>query len=173
MSLQYGFRSSLLDFINSEVSAITEEMLQPLSSTTITALQSYLSKLPHLAGDVLLDVTAPTTTNQITALVFYRGIVFAIDLQLDDVQYHQQTSDQIESFTRDLKAKHKAALSTLLVPIYLAGRAEPQGCDIAISADLTTQLFRDSGEYLADIIEHMANQYKADKIFINDWLLEA
>lgn len=173
MSLQYGFRSSLLDFINSEVSAITEGMHQPLSDKIINALQAYLSKLPHLAGDVLLDVTAPTTRNQITALVFYRGIVFAIDLQLDDDQYHQQNVDRIEGFTRDLKANHCKALSTLLVPIYLAGQAESQGCDIAISADLTTQLFRDSGEYLADIIEHMANQYKADKIFINDWLLEA
>lgn len=138
----------------------------------IALLQKQLTALPHLAGQVILRLPMGLDSEEIDAVVLYRGIVFVIQLELESDEYQADSITRIYQTARQLKDLTPLNKALYMVPVLLAAKAKPQAGALAASQDLLFDTMCDSGEYLSALIEHFSNQFKADEIDAENWLAQ-
>ena len=61
----------------------------------IALLRKQLTALPHLAGQVILRLPMGLESEEIDAVVLYRGIVFVIQLELESSDYKAATRARV------------------------------------------------------------------------------
>lgn len=135
----------------------------------IALLQGQLQQLPHLSGSLLLNLKAPRLNTRCDAVILYRGLVFVVCLDVDAADYSAESIEQSYNQARSFKQHHPICADKFMVPVLLATAAQPQGSAIHVSQDLVADTMCDTGAHLALLIEHFANQYKADEITLEDW----
>ncbi|MGY3688036.1 hypothetical protein [Vibrio coralliilyticus] len=138
----------------------------------ITLLRKQLTALPHLAGQVILRLPMGLESEEVDAVVLYRGIVFVIQLELESSDYKAGSIARVYQTTRQLKDLTPLNKELYMVPVLLAAKAKPQAGALAASQDLLFDTMCDSGEYLSALIEHFSNQFKADEIDAENWLAQ-
>lgn len=161
---------SLLDFTQADASDVTSTLDQPskTSTNTIEKLQEQFKTLPHLAGDIALELTLDS--NLIECVVLYRGIVFVVTIDLQSTEHQTNKMEQAHRLGQQIKRHHKPSFGCFVVPVLLTFHAKPQGCDIVVSEQLVADTICDNGNHFAALIEHLSNQYKADQIIASEWL---
>ncbi|NIY82793.1 hypothetical protein [Vibrio hepatarius] len=159
-----GEESALAAFIN-EFS--TNE--QAKWRKTVALLQEQLQQLPHLSGSLLLNLETPSLNTRCDAVILYRGLVFVVCLDVDASDYSVEPIEQTHDKALGFKQHHPTCADKFIVPVLLATAAQPQGSAIHVSEDLVADTMCDTGAHLALLIEHFANQYKADEITLKDW----
>lgn len=135
----------------------------------VELLQEQLQQLPHLSGSLLLNLEAPRLNTRCDAVILYRGLVFVVCLNVDAADYSAESIEQSDNQARSFKQHHPICADKFIVPVLLATAAQPQGSAIHVSQDLVADTMCDTGAHLALLIEHFANQYKADEITLEDW----
>lgn len=166
------YSDSLFDFTSLEPTTIISRLHQSSHAsswlTAIECLQLQFKSLPHLAGDIALQIALDEC--QIEAAVLYRGIVFIIQFDLDSSHHLPTHQEKTHQLACKLKQYHQGSEALFIVPVLLTFNAMPQGCDIVVSEHLVANTICDNGDNFAALIEHLANQYKADQILLADWL---
>ncbi|USD33152.1 MULTISPECIES: hypothetical protein [Vibrio] len=138
----------------------------------ISLLQTQLKTLPHLAGQVLLRLPMGANLEDIESIVLYRGIIFVIRIDMESDNYQPSSIAQVHLAARQLKDLNQANKDKYIIPVLLAAKAQPQSGSLAATEDRLFDTMCDSGEYLSAMIEHFANQFKADEIDAENWLVQ-
>ncbi|WP_240457296.1 hypothetical protein [Vibrio neptunius] len=161
-----------LDTVNiADLSLLTPDAKQ-MWQDKIALLQKQLTTLPHLAGQVILRLPMGIESEEIDAVVLYRGIVFVIQLELESNSYQADSITKVHQLARKLKDLTPLNKARYMVPVLLAAKAKPQAGPLAASQDLLFDTMCDSSEYLSALIEHFSNQFKADEIDAENWLVQ-
>jgi hypothetical protein len=83
--------------------------------------------------------------------------------------YQQEDIKSAHALALALKAHHRPCHDRFIVPVVISTSASPQGSEIQVSSDGVFNTMMDSGENLAALLEHFANQFKADEIDVKAW----
>ena len=135
-------------------------------------LKKQLTQLPHLAGHLFLRLPLPQHQGIADCLLLYRGLIFILSLDQHSDIYKKDEIERIYQMATALKQHHAASKDKFIVPILIAPNAEPQGSAIHVSEKLVANTMCDTGENLAELIEHFANHYKDDEILAHQWYSE-
>ncbi|WP_244225187.1 hypothetical protein [Vibrio aquaticus] len=171
--MNYLYADSILSFVETD----TPTLLSTFPGSehkhwkqAIDLLKNQFHQLPHLAGDLVLGLNNQTPELRIPVTILYRGLIFTIDIGFNNTDYQADTLDTLHQQARTLKHHHVASQSKFIIPVTLETQATPKGGAIVVSEDLVADPMCDTGEHLAALIEHFANQYKDDQIILADWL---
>lgn len=174
MILKPLYSASILDFVqtdNGELSTHFQDSRQ--WQDQIELLKAQFNQLPHLAGDVVLGLSAEQGEFSVEVVILYRGLVFVIAIGFDEQTYTEAKQARLHQQARTLKQQHRASADKFIIPVAIETKAEPQGGAIHVSEDLVANTMCDNGQHLAALIEHFSNQYKDDQIILSDWLASA
>lgn len=171
--MNHCYAAPLIQFIETDTNAISNQ-LPPEDKLVwhkqIELLKLQCQQLPHLAGDIVLSFSSPTSEPTISAIVLYRGLVFVLGFGFESQTYQPAQLDTLHNQARMLKDQHIGSQAKFIIPVSIETQAAPQGGAINVSEDLVADTMCDNGDHLAALIEHFANQYKDDQIILSDWL---
>lgn len=179
MSQPY-FSSSIYDFCQTELTNDNSDLtlfLQPFDKAEqadwiakVTLLQARLTELPHLSGSILLNAPTPFDEDNAEVVILYRGLIFVLRIDLNRKHYSDDSITQVHQQAYAFKNQHLISRDKFIIPVLLSTSASPSGAPIQVSEDLVANTMCDSGEHLAALIEHFANQYRADEILLEEWI---
>lgn len=135
----------------------------------VALLQEHLNELPHLSGSLLLNVPAPLSEDKTEAVILYRGLIFVLRIDLNCEYYADNSIAQVHQQAFAFKKHHLTCRDKFIIPVLLSTCASPHGSPIHVSEELVANTMCDSGEHLSALIEHFANQYRADEILLEEW----
>tara|TARA_Y100001960_G_scaffold327071_1_gene412642 strand:- start:4034 stop:4576 length:543 start_codon:yes stop_codon:yes gene_type:complete len=136
---------------------------------SLELLRAQLNDLPHLAGHIFVNFPVPATSECVTSVILYRGLIFVVSIDHHGLEHDPKSQSQVHHFARQFKEHHTASKDKFIIPVLLTPNAQPQGAAIHVSEDLVANTMCDSGENLAALIEHFSNQYKDDEIIAEQW----
>ncbi|NVD06015.1 hypothetical protein FCU94_03720 [Vibrio sp. JPW-9-11-11] len=170
MTTHSNYSASLLDFVNTDTTDIASSLPGERSIwlQTISLLKQQFQQLPHLAGDVILGLQHQQQA--LDTIVLYRGLIFVIAMDFKQQVYRSELVDSLLYQAQYLKQHHSGSQTKLIVPVHIVPNALPKAGDIFVSEQLIANTMCDTGEHLALLLEHFANQYKDDQIILTDWL---
>lgn len=179
---QTHFSSSLYDFCQLNLENHPLELARFLQQfgqrakaeweNTIALLKDRLSELPHLWGSIILNAPTPSGNLHSEAVILYRGLIFVLKIDQNSESYAEEALTKVYDQARAYKEHHPASGDKFIIPVLLATAASPQGGAINVSEDLVANTMCDNGAHLAGLIEHFANQYRADEIAMSEWLTQ-
>lgn len=179
---QTHFSSSLYDFCQLNLENHPLELARFLQQfgqrakaeweNTIALLKDKLSELPHLSGSIILNAPTPSDNLHSEAVILYRGLIFVLKIDQNSKSYAEEALTEVYDQARAYKEHHPASGDKFIIPVLLATAASPQGGAINVSEDLVANTMCDNGAHLAGLIEHFANQYRADEIAMSEWLTQ-
>lgn len=180
--IQTHFPSSLYDFCQLNLDNHPLELARFLQQfgqgakaeweNTLALLKDKLSELPHLSGSIILNAPTPSDNLHSEAVILYRGLIFVLKIDQNSESYADAALTQVYDQARAYKEHHPASSDKFIIPVLLATAASPQGGAINVSEDLVANTMCDNGAHLAALIEHFANQYRADEIAMSEWLTQ-
>ncbi|MGC9458710.1 hypothetical protein [Vibrio genomosp. F10] len=141
-------------------------------SERIRIVQSQLKELLHLAGQVVFDYQVADMPHKANMIMLYRGLVFVFVFRIGEREYKAEDIALAQEFAMALKKDHSLCADRYIVPVVIATEAGPKGCDIEVSPQRVMNTIVDNGNNLAALLEHFANQFKADEIEVIRWLEE-
>ncbi|WGW01027.1 hypothetical protein QF117_09460 [Vibrio sp. YMD68] len=149
-----------------------EHSLPADMSEMIRVVQLQLKELLHLAGQVVFEYQVSDMHPKANMIMLYRGLVFVVVFRIGEREYKAEDIDLAEEIAMTLKKHHSQCEDRFIVPVVIATEAVPKGCDIEVSPQRVMNTIVDNGSNLAALLEHFANQFKADEIEVQRWLEE-
>ncbi|MEZ9231771.1 hypothetical protein AB4259_11900 [Vibrio amylolyticus] len=135
----------------------------------IAVIQTQLKELLHLAGYIFIEYQIGKTQLKADAVVLYRGLVFVVVFRSGESAYRQVDIELAQQLAFALKEHHQPSHDKFIIPVVLSTHSAPQRSEIHVSPNGVFNTILDNGDNFAALLEHFANQFKADEIDSGEW----